>query len=80
MQLVIIALVCSQLATPDPHNCVVDSSIRHQRLDLAASNDVMCEFNGMAYAANVMHVDTSKFEYVKVLCVRPSVEVNGMPG
>ena len=77
--LVIIALVCSQLSIPDPVNCTVDSSLRHQRLELAANNDVMCEFNGMVAAAEIMHID-GRSEYLKVLCVRPSIEINRMPG
>lgn len=79
MALVIVALVCSQLATPDHANCTIDSSVRHQKLEMTADNDFACEFNGMTYAANLMHVD-ARSEYVKILCVRPSVEINRMPG
>ncbi len=68
--MIIIALVCSRLAVPDPANCVIDNSLRHERLELVATNDVMCEFNGMVAAADHMHVDPAS-EYLKVLCVRP---------
>lgn len=79
MELVVIALVCSQLATPIRADCVVDSSIRHQKLAETATSDMMCEMNGMFYAAQRMHVDAQS-EYVKVMCVRPSVEIGNMPG
>lgn len=77
MNLVVIALVCSAFVSRA--DCVLDNSLRHQRLELLATNDVMCEFNGMVAAAQVMHVDPS-LEYVKVMCVRPSIEVGHMPG
>ncbi len=67
--MIIIALVCSRLAVPDPANCVIDNSLRHEQLGVATS-DVMCEFNGMAAAADHMHVNPDS-EYLKVLCVRP---------
>ena len=68
--MIIIALVCSRLAVPNPADCVIDNSLRHERLELIATNDVMCEFNGMAAAADHMHIDGAT-EYLKVLCVRP---------
>ncbi len=74
--MIIIALVCSRLAVPDPANCVIDNSLRHERLELVAINDVMCEFNGMAAAADHMHIDADS-EYLKVLCVRPLQEHKG---
>jgi hypothetical protein len=79
MTLVIIALVCSQLSTPDRANCLIDTALRHERLELVATNDTMCELNGMIAAAAVMNIDP-KFEYLKVMCVRPSIEINRLPG
>jgi len=79
MDLIAIALVCSQLAVPDHRNCMVDNSIRHMKLEIIATNEEMCEFNGMVAAAETMRVNP-QFEYVKVLCVRPSLEINRMPG
>lgn len=79
MTLIIIALVCSQLGVPDHRNCMVDTAARYQKLEVVANSDQNCEFNGMTYAAARMRVD-ARFEYVKVMCVRPSVEVNRMPG
>ena len=74
--MIIIALVCSRLAVPDPANCIIDNSLRHERLELVAKSDVMCEFNGMAAAADHMHID-SQSEYLKVLCVRPMEDRRG---
>ncbi len=74
--MIIIALVCSRLAVPDPANCVIDNSLRHERLELAATNDYMCELNGMIAAADHMHIDQAS-EYLKVLCVRPLQENKG---
>ncbi len=74
--MIIIALVCSRLAVPDPANCVIDNSLRHERLELAATNDVMCELNGMIAAADHMHIDAAS-EYLKVLCVRQLQENKG---
>jgi len=79
MDLVVIALVCSQLAVPDHADCMVDTSLHHQRLEVAANSETMCEFNGMVAAASLWQIDP-KFEYVKVMCVLPSFEINRMPG
>jgi hypothetical protein len=77
--MIIIALVCSRLAVPDPANCVIDNSLRHERLELAATNDVMCGLNGQVSAAEILHVDPQS-EYLKIMCVRPSVDSNRIPG
>jgi hypothetical protein len=77
--LVVIMLVCSQLAVPDTANCVIDTSLRHERLELPAKNDAMCGLNGMIAAAERMHLDM-KSEYLKVMCVRPSVDSSRVPG
>lgn len=79
MDLVVIALVCSLMATPNHADCLVDNSLRHMRLDLMATNDTMCQLNGQIAAAAALHVDPA-FEYVKVMCVHPSIEVGHMPG
>ena len=79
MEIIIIALVCSQLATPNHADCVLATSVRHQRLELAATNLPMCGLNGQIAAAAIMHVDYMS-EYVKIDCVLPSGEINRMPG
>ncbi len=74
--MIIIALVCSQLSTPVRADCVIDNSLRHERLELAARDDVMCELNGMIAAAAIMKIDMAS-EYLKVLCVRPMQDHRG---
>jgi len=78
--LVVIMLVCSQLAVPDYSNCMIDTSLRYERLEVAAKNDAMCGLNGMVAAAERMHVEYAKSEYLKIMCVRPSVDSSRVPG
>ena len=76
MDIIIIALVCSQLGVPDHANCMIDTATRTERIEPPARNNAECEFNGMAMLADKVGRGFIKIdmrtEYIKVMCVQPS--------
>ena len=84
MDIIIIALVCSQLGVPDHANCLVATATHTDQVEMTANSIEGCQFNGMAALADIVsrgiwHVDM-RTEYVKVMCVLPSQLENHKAG
>lgn len=84
MSMAVIALVCSLLAVPNPADCSVDNSLRHERVGYVQTGPfdiggVACNMQGMQWIAAHWHLDAST-EYPKVQCPLPSINTQRMPG
>jgi hypothetical protein len=80
----IIALVCSLLAVPNPADCSVDNSLRHERVGYVRTGpfdigSIACTLGGMQWIAANWRLDPAT-EYPKVQCPTPSLNTQRMPG
>lgn len=71
--MLIIALLCSAISTPDHRDCVIDNSLRHEALGEAAGL-LQCQMAGQFAIAR--WPIRGELEYGKVLCVLPGAEAH----
>lgn len=72
--LTVILLICSTVATPDPRDCIIDNSLRHEVIG-QTDNVMQCAMAGMFAGAE--HRLKAGLEYPKIMRARPIVGVQG---